>query len=188
MRKTGSAPVDQGLLLAKLARYCCDWPWTRRAVSYLDTRLDSLNEKMRPVAATDFCRLWSSAFIAAKFGLEFVEPLTFMASRFGFVTIIFVAIALIMGAFAEDHVRAFNIAVVGLLLHAIYLRVYFPLSMAYAFRARRPDYRTATNPDCHCIWPVPPGAADVPAMARLLCRFRRHDACPVDRMTLMVSL
>jgi hypothetical protein len=40
--KTGSAPIDQGLLLAKPARYCCDWPWTRRTVSYLNTLLDSL--------------------------------------------------------------------------------------------------------------------------------------------------
>ena len=84
-------------------------------------------KKMVPVAAPAiFVVLWSSAFIAAKFGLEFVEPLTFMASRFGFVTAIFLAIALITRAPWPKTVRdIINIAVVGLFLYAIYLSSIF---------------------------------------------------------------
>lgn len=80
-----------------------------------------------PVAAPAiFVLLWSSAFIAAKFGLEHVEPLTFMASRFGLVTAIFVAIALITGASWPRSIRGvFDIAVVGFCLHAVYLSSIF---------------------------------------------------------------
>ncbi|MEQ8332630.1 DMT family transporter [Nisaea sp.] len=80
-----------------------------------------------PVAAPAiFVLLWSSAFIAAKFGLEHVEPLTFMASRFGLVTAIFVAIALITGARWPRSIRGvFDIAVVGFCLHAVYLSSIF---------------------------------------------------------------
>lgn len=78
------------------------------------------------VAPVIFVILWSSAFIAAKFGVAHVEPLTFLASRFGLVTAIFLAIALVARAPWPQTPRAWiDIAVVGLFLHAIYLSSVF---------------------------------------------------------------
>ncbi|MBO6559552.1 MAG: DMT family transporter [Nisaea sp.] len=78
------------------------------------------------VAPMIFVILWSSAFIAAKFGVAHVEPFTFLTSRFGFVTVIFAAMALAARAPWPRSPRAyFDIAVVGLFLHAFYLSSVF---------------------------------------------------------------
>jgi len=78
------------------------------------------------VAPLIFVILWSSAFIAAKFGVAHVEPLTFLASRFAFVTLIFTAMALVMRAPWPRAPRAYvDIAIVGLFLHAFYLSSVF---------------------------------------------------------------
>jgi drug/metabolite transporter (DMT)-like permease len=85
-----------------------------------------MNKLVQVASPVIFVVLWSSAFIAAKFGLTHVEPLTFMASRFGLVTAIFVTIALITGARWPKTARGvFDIAVVGFFLHAIYLSSIF---------------------------------------------------------------
>jgi drug/metabolite transporter (DMT)-like permease len=45
-----------------------------------------------------FVLLWSTGFIGARLGLPYVEPLTFLAVRMGFVVVIMAAIALAGGA------------------------------------------------------------------------------------------
>jgi drug/metabolite transporter (DMT)-like permease len=69
-----------------------------------------------------FLLLWSSAFVAAKLGLPYTEPLTYMGLRFVLVTVIFMAAALILRARWPGSPReAFDIALVGFLIHGIYL-------------------------------------------------------------------
>jgi drug/metabolite transporter (DMT)-like permease len=41
-----------------------------------------------------FVLLWSTGFIGARLGLPYIEPLTFLAVRMGFVVVIMAAIAL----------------------------------------------------------------------------------------------
>ena len=69
-----------------------------------------------------FVALWSTGFIGAKFGLPYVEPLTFLAVRYA-------AVLLLMGLVVW-HTRApwpatlrecGHIAVTGVLVHAVYL-------------------------------------------------------------------
>jgi len=45
-----------------------------------------------------FVLLWSTGFIGARYGLPYIEPLTFLALRMVFAVIVMVAIALIAGA------------------------------------------------------------------------------------------
>ena len=69
-----------------------------------------------------FVALWSTGFIGAKFGLPYVEPLTFLAVRYA-------AVLVLMGLVVW-HTRApwpatlrecGHIAVTGVLVHAVYL-------------------------------------------------------------------
>src|SRR5215470_15082350 len=45
-----------------------------------------------------FVLLWSTGFIGARYGLPYIEPLTFLALRMVFALTVMVAIALIAGA------------------------------------------------------------------------------------------
>ena len=45
-----------------------------------------------------FVLLWSTGFIGARLGLPYIEPLTFLAVRMGFVVVIMAAIAFAGGA------------------------------------------------------------------------------------------
>ena len=85
-----------------------------------------------------FVLLWSSAFIGAKFGLPFAEPMTFIFLRFGFVAAIFLFLSLLFRAHWPGTWMQFtHIAFVGLLMHAFYLNCTFialdygiPISLA----------------------------------------------------------
>lgn len=69
-----------------------------------------------------FVFLWSTGFIGAKYGLPYVEPLTFLATRFAIVTAILLPVALLTGAtWPRGPAQVAHIAVVGLLVHASYL-------------------------------------------------------------------
>ena len=74
------------------------------------------------VAPPLFVLLWSSAFVGAKFGLPYVEPLTFMWLRFLLVTVLFLILAKVFRSPWPDNLRATaHIAVVGFLIQALYL-------------------------------------------------------------------
>ncbi len=69
-----------------------------------------------------FVLLWATGFIGAKFGLPYAEPMTFLAIRFAIVTALVLGLALATGApWPRSWRLAGHIAVVGLLLHGVYL-------------------------------------------------------------------
>jgi drug/metabolite transporter (DMT)-like permease len=74
------------------------------------------------IAPALFVVLWSSAFIGAKFGLPYTEPLTFMSLRFVSVTGIFLFLSVLFNApWPKSLRKAGHIALVGLLIQALYL-------------------------------------------------------------------
>ena len=68
-----------------------------------------------------FVLLWSTGFIGARYGLPYIEPLTFLAVRMGFVVLIMGAIALIGGAKAPNAREVGHALVAGSLVHGLYL-------------------------------------------------------------------
>ena len=69
-----------------------------------------------------FVLLWSSAFVGAKFGLPYAEPLTFMSLRFACVTAAFLSLSVIFKAsWPKSWREVGHIALVGLLVQALYL-------------------------------------------------------------------
>jgi len=68
-----------------------------------------------------FVILWSTGFIAAKAGLPYVEPLTFLSLRFALVTALMLPVALLVRARWPGRIEAGHIAIVGLLMHGGYL-------------------------------------------------------------------
>ncbi|MFH1803768.1 MAG: DMT family transporter [Pseudomonadota bacterium] len=69
-----------------------------------------------------FVFLWSTGFVGAKFGLPYAEPFTFLLIRFLIVIVLMVPVVLMMGArWPKSWREAGHIAVVGALVHGIYL-------------------------------------------------------------------
>jgi len=69
-----------------------------------------------------FVLLWASGFVVTKLGIAFAEPFTFLLYRFVIVTVLLAAIALGTRApWPRSWRLAGHIAVVGLLLQAMYL-------------------------------------------------------------------
>ena len=69
-----------------------------------------------------FVLLWSSGFIGAKFGLPYIEPLTFLLLRFACVIVLLLALALLLRRpWPHTPARWGHIAVAGALIHAGYL-------------------------------------------------------------------
>ncbi|HTP82206.1 MAG TPA: DMT family transporter [Alphaproteobacteria bacterium] len=73
------------------------------------------------LAPAVFVVLWSTGFVAAKTGLAYAEPFTFLFARFAIVTAAMLIASLIVGAAWPRGVMVGHIAVVGLLMHASYL-------------------------------------------------------------------
>lgn len=73
------------------------------------------------VAPAVFVVLWSTGFIAAKTGLGYAEPLTFLFARFVIVAAAMLVASLIVGARWPRGATTGHIAVVGLLMHGCYL-------------------------------------------------------------------
>ncbi len=67
-----------------------------------------------------FVVIWSTGFIAAKFGLPFAPPLTFLLVRFAAVLLVLVPMVLVMRA-PWPAGRVLHIALAGILVHAGYL-------------------------------------------------------------------
>lgn len=78
--------------------------------------------KLASVAAPVlFVLLWSTGFIGAKFGLPYVEPLTFLAVRMIFVVIILAVIALVARAPWPRRKDVGHSMAAGSLVHGLYL-------------------------------------------------------------------
>jgi drug/metabolite transporter (DMT)-like permease len=68
-----------------------------------------------------FVVLWSTGFVGARYGLPYIEPLTFLAVRMGFVVLILGAIALIWRVRRPEATEIGNSLVAGTLVHGLYL-------------------------------------------------------------------
>jgi len=76
----------------------------------------------RSVPVVAFILLWSSGWVAAKFGVMVSGPLTFLVIRFAVATLCFVAIAVLSGARWPSRRRELGrVLVSGVLLHGGYL-------------------------------------------------------------------
>jgi drug/metabolite transporter (DMT)-like permease len=68
-----------------------------------------------------FVLLWSTGFIGARFGLPYIEPMTFLAVRMVFVVLMMAAIAVIGGARWPTAPEAGHSLVAGFMVHGLYL-------------------------------------------------------------------
>ena len=68
-----------------------------------------------------FVLLWSTGFIGARYGLPYIEPLTFLAVRMAFVVLIMAAIAIIGRAGVPNAREVQHALVAGSLVHGLYL-------------------------------------------------------------------
>ena len=68
-----------------------------------------------------FVLLWSTGFIGARYGLPYIEPLTFLAVRMAFVVLIMAAIAFFGRARVPDADEVRHALVAGSLVHGLYL-------------------------------------------------------------------
>jgi len=66
-----------------------------------------------------FVLLWSTGFIGARFGLPYIEPLTFLAVRMAFVVLIMAAIVIIGNARRPDAGEVSHSLVAGSLVHCL---------------------------------------------------------------------
>src|SRR5215475_15236628 len=68
-----------------------------------------------------FVLLWSTGFIGARYGMPYIEPLTFLAVRMGFAVVIMAAIALLAGARRPNTNEIGHSLVAGSLMHGLTL-------------------------------------------------------------------
>lgn len=81
-------------------------------------RLTKYAIAMAPVL---FVVLWSSGFIGARYGLPYIEPMTFLAVRMVLVVLVFAAIALIARASWPSPIEVGHSLTAGALVHGLYL-------------------------------------------------------------------
>jgi drug/metabolite transporter (DMT)-like permease len=68
-----------------------------------------------------FVLLWSTGFIGARYGLPYIEPMTFLAVRMVVVVVIMLAIALIAGARWPHGADVGHSLAAGAMVHGLYL-------------------------------------------------------------------
>ncbi|MFZ6863667.1 DMT family transporter [Undibacterium sp. Ji67W] len=68
-----------------------------------------------------FIFIWASGFVAAKYGLPYAEPLTFLSMRYLGVVILMLTLALVMRAPWPARKDWLHIAIAGVLMQAVYL-------------------------------------------------------------------
>ena len=74
------------------------------------------------VAPGIFVLLWATGFLIAKLGVPYAQPMTILAMRFVLAAMMMAAVATLTGApWPRSWTRIGHIALVGILLHAIYL-------------------------------------------------------------------
>lgn len=75
--------------------------------------------RMLPFA---FVLFWSTGFIAAKYGLPYVQPFTFLAVRFVLVLLLLsIIILLLRPRFPDNKMAYFHLMIASFLIHTIYL-------------------------------------------------------------------
>jgi drug/metabolite transporter (DMT)-like permease len=81
----------------------------------------SLTKFATTIAPVLFVLLWSTGFIGARFGLPYIEPMTFLAVRMVFVVVIMTAIAFVVQARWPRGAEIGHSLVAGALVHGLYL-------------------------------------------------------------------
>ena len=81
----------------------------------------SLNRAVVAAAPVVFVLLWSTGFIGARYGLPYIEPMTFLAVRMSCVVVVMLAIALVVRARWPGPVGIGHSLVTGSLVHGAYL-------------------------------------------------------------------
>lgn len=72
-------------------------------------------------APSIFLFMWSTGYVAAKFGLNYIEPMTFLAVRFACVVVIMaVLFVIIRPPLPKSKAEWMHLAIVGFLLQAMY--------------------------------------------------------------------
>lgn len=72
-------------------------------------------------APSIFLFVWSTGYVAAKFGLGFVEPFTFLVLRYGLIVLIMAALFVVLRPKLPKTVMDWgHLAIVGLLMQAVY--------------------------------------------------------------------
>ena len=79
--------------------------------------MDAHTLKWQIAAPISFLVLWSLGYVAAKWGLEFIEPFTFLSLRFGLVVaIMFVLLLILRPPLPQDLKGWGHLAIVGFLI------------------------------------------------------------------------
>lgn len=74
------------------------------------------------VAPGIFVLLWATGFLIAKLGVPYAQPMTILAMRFVLAAVMMATVAAVTGApWPRSWSRIGHIAVIGILLHAVYL-------------------------------------------------------------------
>ncbi|MEJ2625911.1 MAG: DMT family transporter [Pseudolabrys sp.] len=81
----------------------------------------SVNRAVIAAAPAAFVLLWSTGFIGARFGLPYIEPMTFLAVRMVIVVAVMLAIALTVRAHWPGPIGIGHSLVTGSLVHGAYL-------------------------------------------------------------------
>ena len=68
-----------------------------------------------------FVLLWSTGFVGARYGLPYIEPMTFLAVRMVLVVMVLGAIAVIGGALVPSRTEIGHSLVAGFMVHCLYL-------------------------------------------------------------------
>lgn len=72
-------------------------------------------------APSVFLFVWSTGYVAAKFGLGFVEPFTFLVLRYGLIVVIMAALLLVLRPKLPKTLSDWgHLAIVGVLMQAVY--------------------------------------------------------------------
>lgn len=84
-------------------------------------RLRRSSSTIGALAAPLFVVLWSTGFIAAKYGLPYAPPLKFLLHRFALVAVLMLAVVLAMRAPWPTRREVWHSAVAAWLVHGVYL-------------------------------------------------------------------
>lgn len=68
-----------------------------------------------------FVVLWATGFIGARYAMPWAEPFTFLGARFVIAAVLFAGLIVMLGSKKASRKEAMNAAVVGALMHGVYL-------------------------------------------------------------------
>jgi drug/metabolite transporter (DMT)-like permease len=85
-------------------------------------RAGDASMQLLAIAPTLFVVLWSTGFVAAKYGLPYAPPLTFLLYRFALVAVLMIVVCVATGAlWPTQRGDYLNVAIAAWLVHGVYL-------------------------------------------------------------------